>query len=46
MQLVNVAVDCTAGGASAEVDGIRDPEPMCMQTTTPVSAQAANSGSQ
>ena len=46
MQLVNVAVDWTAGGASADVEGIREPEPMCMHTTTPVSAQAANSGSQ
>ena len=31
--LVCVSVDPTAGGASADVDGIFDDEPMCMLTT-------------
>ena len=44
--LVWVRVDPTAGGASAEVDGIFDDEPMCMLTTVPVSSQAAKNGSQ
>ncbi len=39
-------VEPTAGGASAEVDGIRLDEPMCMATTVPVSAHAARKGSQ
>src|SRR5215831_13034545 len=43
--LPNVSVEPTAGGASADVDGIFDDEPMCMLTTTPVSAQAAKNGS-
>jgi hypothetical protein len=41
-----VSVEPTAGGASAEVDGIFDDEPMCMLTTVPVSAQARKNGSQ
>ncbi len=45
-QLAKVMVEPTAGGASAEVDGILDEEPMCMATTVPVSSQAARSGSQ
>ena len=44
--LVCVSVDPTAGGASAEVEGIFEDEPMCMLTTVPVSAQAAKNGSQ
>ena len=44
--LVWVRVDPTAGGASAEVDGIFDEEPMCMLTTVLVSAQALKKGSQ
>src|SRR3984957_11057611 len=36
----------TATGASADVAGIFDEEPMCMLTTVPVSAQAAKNGSQ
>ncbi len=45
MALPNVSVEPTAGGASGEVDGIFDDEPMCMLTTMPVSAQAAKNGS-
>src|SRR5580704_10370418 len=44
--LVCVKVDPTAGGASAEVDGIFEDEPMCMLTTVRVSAQARKKGSQ
>jgi hypothetical protein len=39
-------VAATATGASGEVAGMREDEPMCMHTTVPVSAHAANSGSQ
>ena len=46
MQLVKVAVDCTAGGASGDVDGMREPDPMCMHTTTDSSLQAFQNGSQ
>jgi hypothetical protein len=41
-----VSVDDTAGGASADVDGIFEPEPLCMQMTVPVSSHAATNGSQ
>ena len=41
-----VSVEPTAAGASADVDGIFDDEPMCIDTTVPVSAHAAHSGSQ
>src|SRR6266576_1159509 len=41
-----VSVDPTAGGASFDVDGIFDDDPMCMHTTVPVSAHAAKNGSQ
>src|SRR5437660_7255119 len=44
--LANVMVDPTAGGASAEVDGIFDDDPMCMQITVSVSSQAAKNGCQ
>jgi hypothetical protein len=33
-------------GASGEVDGIFEDDPMCMQTTVSVSAQAVKNGSQ
>ena len=46
MALPNVSVEPTAAGASAEVDGIFDDEPMCMLMTVPVSAQARKKGSQ
>src|SRR6202034_2724528 len=36
----------TPTGASADVAGIFDDEPMCMLTTVPVSSQAAKNGSQ
>jgi hypothetical protein len=46
MALPNPRVAVTDGGASADVAGIREDDPMCMQTTVPVSAQAAKNGSQ
>ena len=46
MALPNASVAVTAGGASAEVAGMRDDDPMCMHTTVPVSAHAAKNGSQ
>ncbi len=46
MELPKLSVAATATGASGEVAGIRDDEPMCMHTTVAVSAQAANRGSQ
>src|SRR3712207_9022691 len=42
--LLNVRVEPTAAGASGDVDGIFDDEPMCMLITVPVSAQAATNG--
>ena len=44
-QLAKVIVEPTAGGASAEVDGIFEDEPMCMAMTVPVSSQARRKGS-
>ena len=44
--LVWVSVEPTAGGASADVDGIFDDDPMCMLTIVCVSAQAWKKGSQ
>src|ERR1700730_8057836 len=41
-----VRVELTPAGASGDVDGIFDDEPMCMHTTVSVSAQAAKNGSQ
>jgi hypothetical protein len=41
-----VSVDPTAAGASADVDGIFELDPMCMQTTVSVSAHAPKNGSQ
>ena len=46
MALPKLSVAATATGASAEVAGIFDDEPMCMHTTVPVSSQAAKNGSQ
>src|SRR5574341_1436678 len=43
--LPNDSVTATAVGASGDVAGIFDDEPMCMHTTVPVSAQAAKNGS-
>jgi len=44
--LPKMIVEPAAGGASAEVCGVLVPEPMCMHSTVPVSAQAAKNGSQ
>ena len=46
MAFENVRVLEMMNGASGEVDGIFDDEPMCMHTTVPVSSHAWNSGSQ
>ena len=46
MALPNVSVEPTAAGASVEVDGIFDDEPMCMLMTVLVSSQARKNGSQ
>src|SRR4051794_3872349 len=46
MAFENVSVELTMNGASGDVAGMRDDEPMCMQTTVSVSSQAWNSGSQ
>src|SRR5689334_24766900 len=40
-----VSVLPTAAGASADVDGIFDDDPMCMHTTVLVSSHAARNGS-
>src|SRR3954465_1151025 len=45
-QFANVSVDPTAAGASADVDGIFDPLPMCMLIVTWASLQASKNGSQ
>ncbi len=45
MALPKLSVAATATGASAEVAGILEDEPMCMQTTVPVSSAAAKKGS-
>ena len=44
--LLNVSVEPTAGGASGDVDGIFDDDPMCMLTMVRVSEQARKNGSQ
>src|SRR3954454_3416074 len=44
MALPNVSVEPTAAGASRDVDGIFDDEPMCMQMIVLVSAQAGKNG--
>ena len=41
-----VSVLPTAAGASADVDGIFDDEPMCMLMTVSVSSHACRNGSQ
>src|SRR6186997_1912662 len=41
-----VSVDDTMNGASPDVAGMRDDEPMCMHTTVSVSTQAWKNGSQ
>src|SRR5436190_18618960 len=44
--LLKLNVAATAVGASADVAGIRDDDPMCMLMTVPVSSQTAKNGSQ
>src|SRR3954468_12265254 len=44
--LLKLNVAATAVGASPDVAGIRDDEPMCMLTTVPVSSHTAKNGSQ
>jgi len=46
MALPKLSVAATATGASPEVAGIFDDDPMCMHTVVPVSWQAAKNGSQ
>jgi hypothetical protein len=43
---LKLRVACTPAGASGEVAGMRDDEPMCMLITVLVSAQAWKKGSQ
>ena len=45
-EFMKIDVACTASGASLLVRVVRVPEPMCIDTTVPVSAQAAKNGSQ
>ena len=44
--LMCVSEEPTAAGASADVDGIFELDPMCMLTMVEVSSQAAKNGSQ
>ena len=44
MALPKLSVACTEAGASGEVAGIFDDEPMCMHTTVSVSWQAWKNG--
>ena len=46
MAFENVSVELTMNGASGDVAGIRDDEPMCMHTTVSVSWHAGKNGSQ
>src|SRR6516165_10466585 len=46
MALPKLSVAATATGASADVAGILEEDPMCMHTTVAVSSQAAKKGSQ
>src|SRR5687767_7910724 len=46
MALLNDREAATATGASGDVAGMRDDEPMCMQIVVFVSSQAAKKGSQ
>ena len=46
MAFPNARVAVTDGGASGDVAGMREEDPMCMQTTVWVSAQASKNGSQ
>src|SRR6476661_4312749 len=44
--LLKLSVAATAVGASPEVAGMRDEDPMCMLITVPVSSHTAKNGSQ
>src|SRR4051794_12128300 len=46
MAFCDVRTPLTVKGASGDVVGIDDDEPMCMHRTVPVSAQASKTGSQ
>ena len=46
MAFWNVRVELTMNGASGDVLGIFDDEPMCMQTMVSVSSHASKNGSQ
>ena len=46
MALLKLSVACTVAGASGDVAGICDDEPMCMLTTVSVSWHAWKNGSQ
>jgi len=46
MALPNVNAEATSAGASGDVEGIFDDEPMCIWMDTPCSAHAAKNGSQ
>jgi hypothetical protein len=46
MALLKLSVAATPVGASGEVAGMRDDDPMCMLIVVAVSAQAAKNGSQ
>ena len=46
MAFWKVSVELMMNGASGDVLGIRDDEPMCMHNTVPVSSQARNTGAQ
>src|SRR3954451_16376057 len=46
MALAKVMVELTIGGASGDVAGIFDDDPMCMLMTVSVSSQARKNGSQ
>jgi hypothetical protein len=46
MALLKLSVAATAEGASFEVAGILDDDPMCMHTTVLVPEQVAKKGSQ
>src|SRR4051812_34877180 len=46
MAFENVSVELTMNGASGDVDGIFELDPMCMHSTVPVSWQAVKNGAQ
>src|SRR5207249_5596811 len=46
MAFENVSVELTMNGASGDVDGIFELDPMCMQSTVSVSSHAEKNGAQ